>query len=146
MDNIPRCPGLCSYQVCQVGKCPCPPQTLEFPFGSSLEPSLKGGPCCQCSPSDIFFLTFFRVYRNVLQRIRSALSCVSFRFLPLLKNQFHEERQMMEYMCCTQGQLHAHVRAPHVCAHACVDMETGYIAPYFSPCSGFPIHAVRDLI
>lgn len=91
-----------------------------------------------------FFLTLFRVYRNVLQRIRSALSRVSFWFLPLLKNQFHEERQM-SCVSCTQHQLQAHVRVSHVCAHACVDMETGYVAPHFSSCPGFPVHAVRDL-
>lgn len=55
IDNIPSCPGLCSHQVCQVGPCPRPSQTLGFLFGSSLEPSLKGGLCCQCSPSDFFF-------------------------------------------------------------------------------------------
>lgn len=97
MDNIPSCPGLC-----QVGRCPCPPQTSGCLFGSSLEPSLKAGPCCQHLPSDFFFLTFFRVYRNVLQRIRSALSCVSFCFLPLLKNQFLRKGRSCP-MCAAHG-------------------------------------------
>lgn len=55
MDNIPSCPGLC-----QVGRCPCLPQTLGCLFGSSLEPSLKAGPCCQHLPSDFFF--FFKPF------------------------------------------------------------------------------------
>lgn len=126
MDNIPSCPGLC-----QVGRCPCPPQTSGCPFGSSLEPSLKAGPCCQRLPSDFFFLTLFRVYRNVLQRIRSALSCVSFWFLPLLKNQFHEERQKLSCVCCARGQFHAGVRASH--AYMCVNMETSTPLPTSAP-------------
>lgn len=128
MDNIPSCPGLC-----QVGRRPCPPQTSGFPFGSSLESSLKAGPCCQRLPSDFFFffLTLFRVYRNVLQRIRSALSCVSFWFLPLLKNQFHEERQKLSCMCCARGQFHAGVRVSH--AYMCVNMETSTPLPTSAP-------------
>lgn len=67
IDNIPSCPGLCSHQVCQVGRCPCPSQTLGFPFGSSLEPSRKGGRAASVR-LQTFFLTFFGVYRNVLTK------------------------------------------------------------------------------
>lgn len=98
MDTILSCPGLYSCQVCLVGRCPCPSKTSGFPFGSSLEPSLKTGPCCQGRLQTVFlflFLTLFRVYRNVLYKGSGLLLVVSFWFLPLLKNRFHEDRQKL---------------------------------------------------
>lgn len=97
MDNILRYPGLCSCQVCLVGRCPCPSKTSGFLFGSSLEPFLKAGPCCQGSPSDFFFFFFFKPsFESTEMSFKgSGLLLVSFWFLPLFKNQFHEDRQKL---------------------------------------------------
>lgn len=141
MDNVLN-PGLCSCQVCPGGEVP-PPPTSGFMFGSSLEPSLEAGPCCQGLPS-VLFLFFLpsRVYRNVLQRIRSALSCVLVWFLPLLENQSMRKGRSC-YVCAAHELALCRCKGV-MCTHTCVEM--GYAAPHFSPSPGFPIHAVRDLI
>lgn len=81
-----------------------------------------------------FFFKSSLVYRNVLQQIRSALNCVLFWFLPLLKNQFHEERQKEAVLVCyAWGWLQTGAKASHVCAYMCVNMETSMPLPTSAP-------------
>lgn len=97
MDNILSCPGLCSCQVCLVGMCPCPSKTSGFPFGSSIEPSLKTEPCCQGLPSDFFF--FFKPsFKSTEMSYKGSgllLVVFHFGFSHSLKFGFQEDRQKL---------------------------------------------------
>lgn len=84
MDSI-LSPGLCSCQECACGEAPPHPQTSGFAFGSSLEPPLKSRAMLPGSAFRLFFNPLASTETS--QRIRSALSCVPFCFLPPLKNQ-----------------------------------------------------------